>query len=220
MAAEVKEAYELDLRPGMSVEVLTLDNKLTYLGKIDRFNGKMLQISDSVGREVPPVLFGTEVKLRGFLRGLRPFELRGKVCGSTLKFWRIEGLEGQPMHERFYYRQTITLDVKATRPGEDGRPDPATAQPCRLLDISCGGVGLRTRAQYEQGDLIILDKVQLLRTAQPFTLRCRVCNSLQEGIFFRYGCELEDLGEREQDRLLSVILQLQRQAIQARRGGE
>ncbi|MCI8524444.1 MAG: PilZ domain-containing protein [Oscillospiraceae bacterium] len=218
MATEIKEAYELDLRPGMTVEVLTPDNKLTYLGKIDRFNGEMLQISDGVGREVPPVLFGTEVKLRGFLRGLRPFELRGKVRGSTLKFWRIDGLEGQPMHERFYYRQTITLDVKAQRAAEDGRADPATAVPCRILDISCGGVGLRSREQYEVEELLILEQVQLLRDTEPFTFRCRICNARQEGIFFRYGCELEDLGEREQDRLLAVILQLQRQAIQSRRG--
>jgi len=214
--AEVKEAYELDLRSGMSVEVLTLDNKLTYLGKIDRFNGEMLQISDSVGREVPPVLFGTEVKLRGFLQGLRPFELRGKVRGSTRRFWRVDQLEGQPMHERFYYRQTVSLDVQVLRTG-DGAEAPRP-EACRILDISCGGVRLQTRAQFELGDLLLLKDVQLLRDVPPFTLQGRVRNSLQKGIFFCYGCELEGLSEREQDRLLAAILQLQRQTIQSRRG--
>lgn len=237
MATEGKPAFSLDLRAGMNVEVLTLDNKLTFLGRIDRFNGQMVEVSDGAGRETPPVVFGTEVKLRGFLQGLQPFEVLGKVSGSTDWFWRIDELTGQPMHERFYYRQTVSLDVQVFRVTEgdagpksvgssnildvsyytDEQEDPPRPEACRILDISCGGVGLRTRARFETGDALVLREVQLAPGGTPFTLRGRVRNVQQQGIFFRYGCELEGLDERERDRLLAAILQLQRQTIQSRR---
>lgn len=75
-----------EFRPGMLLEVLTQDNRLLLVGKVDWGQGDTLQLCDCNGMELPYIEYDTEVKLRGF-SSAGPFVLKGQVMGNTKEFW-------------------------------------------------------------------------------------------------------------------------------------
>ena len=70
------------LRPGIAVEVLTAEDQLSFVGRVDSLRGDAVIIRESKGDELPPVMYNKEVKLRYF-RDTGNVVLRGKICGST-----------------------------------------------------------------------------------------------------------------------------------------
>ena len=86
---EISQAQteDFEIRPGMMVEALTLNNQLTFVGKVERFGSNgAVTIRESTGQELPPVLYNKEIKLR-FFQGERTMVLHGKICGSGCGSW-------------------------------------------------------------------------------------------------------------------------------------
>lgn len=218
-AEEVTFADELDIRPGMTVEVLTLDNRLTFVGRVDRFNGRSIVIRESRGGELPPVVYNKEIKLR-FFQGQDSLVLHGKICGSSRAIWKLDRLEGRSAKEqRTFFRQRISRDIKAvcTRlDGPEGRE--GETLPCQILDVSAGGLLMSSHTQYEMGDQLRIDDLRLAPEMDTFTFNCRVRRvGKREMGRIRYGCQFDTLPPREQDRLLRAIFIVQREEIRTQK---
>ena len=89
----------LGLYLGMTLEVLTTENKPIFIGRTTDMDDDAIDIASASGGEVPPVLYNTEIRLRGFLPGMRPIMLSGVVCGSAGHFWRVHQLKSLYVQE-------------------------------------------------------------------------------------------------------------------------
>ncbi len=215
-AEEIVTPGNFGLREGTTVEVLTMENRLTFVGKVENFRNGAVMLREAKGDELPPVMYNREVKLR-FFGGKGNVVLCGKVCGSTNLIWKVDSLESKfTKEQRAFFRQRISphtegrcsrrafSGVKATKPVV-----------CQVLDISAGGMLIACEDVYEEGNRLAVTGVCLVKSEDPFSFTCRVRRAggrLDTGLI-RYGCQFETLTPREQDRLLRAIFAVQREEL-------
>jgi len=206
-------------RKGAAVEVMTPENRLLFVGKIEAIQGAAVRIRGANDDMLPMVLVNRDLKLR-FFTEQGSVVLHGKVCGSTMRMWKVDRLRSAFTKEhRAFFRQSISIEIMAQcgkHPGRGGRP--SVMFPCQVLDISAGGMLLSCREVYSEGDYLLVADVPLVAGAPAFQFNCLVRRSgvWKNGVI-RYGCQFVSLSPREQDRLLQAIFTIQREEIRKRR---
>lgn len=212
---QVQFVDELNIRPGMTVEVLTLDNRLTFVGRVDRFGNGAIVIRESRGGELPPVLYNKEIKLR-FFQGQDSLVVHGKICGSSTTIWKLDRLESRSAKEqRAFFRQRISPNTKAMCARQD---DSGKGTECQVLDISAGGMLIASHAEYQVGDQLLITDVRLAQPLDVFSFNCQVRRAgKREMGRIRYGCQFDTLPPKEQDRLLRAIFIVQREEIRTQK---
>lgn len=207
-------------RRGAAVEVMTPENRLLFVGKIEAAQEGAVCIRDTNDDTLPMVLVNKDLKLR-FFTDQGSVVLQGKVCGSTMRMWKVDRLRSAFTQEhRAFFRQSISVEIVAQcgkRTARGGRPN--ALFPCQVLDISAGGMLLSCREIYAEGDLLLVEDAPLLANAPAFSFNCLVRRSgeWKKGVV-RYGCQFLALTARDQDRLLQAIFTIQRQEIRKRKG--
>jgi len=236
---EEQKIKELNLGPGMLVEVMTGDNHLAFLGRVDTFEDGILQIRDLKGDELPPAVYNKEVKLR-FVQGEKIMMLQGVSCGSSKEVWRVDQLQVIYVEERReYFRQSIQVTARmlhadslpvllemarkpvgrpsgrqVSRPA--GRRTAAKVQDntlCEILDVSAGGILVSSAEPCKAGDYLQITEAYLIPEESPFTFTCRVQRAEEKDGRTLCGCHFERLPPKEQDRLLRAIFAIQRKAL-------
>ena len=152
-AVQANADNDFGLRPGMTVEVLTMENRLTFVGRVERVRNGAVTIREAKGDQLPPVLYNKEIKLR-FFREPHNFVLHGKICGSTNLIWKLDRLESKfSKEQRAFFRQRISPNTAAScaKRAVNGRPGTKPA-PCHVMDISAGGILLTSAETYEGED--------------------------------------------------------------------
>lgn len=212
-----------EFRPNMKIEVLTIDNRLIFMGRVRQVEGNVLSIQEETGAKLPYIEYNEVIKLRGFSDS-ESFTVAGQIGGSTASVWKVDRIRAlQAGEQRQYFRQTISVDTElicanAIFDRERGGPlAPPKSVPCRLVDISAGGVAIRCDESFEEGDWLLVVGVQLLPGEVPYSFTCKVLRVSGKEKPFQYGCSLCYMSTEEQERLVRTILALQRRALQARR---
>ena len=209
-----------DLRPGMKVEVMTPEDRLLFVGRVNTIYDGAISIREAYDATLSMVLVNKPLKLR-FFREQDNLVLRGKVCGSTMKMWKVDRLESAfTQEQRAYFRQSISVELEAQcgrLSGED-EPDQQTF-PCQVLDISAGGMLIGCKEAFNAGDRLCITDVPLVANEPAFSFNCQVRRAgvWNKGVI-HYGCQFESLTPKEQDRLLRAIFTIQREEIRKRRG--
>lgn len=211
-----------ELKPGMAVEVLTMGNELIFSGKVESYDGKMMSVRDTRGRELPVGVYGKPVKLR-FERSESNLMVYGKICRSSAEAWTLDELEEQfvaPRRSFFRQRIDVAAEVTCTRrgPAEPELRRGVTWQPCRVTDVSAGGLQLSSKEPFQEGDMLSVRNARLVASGPAFTFSCRVRRSIvtEDGTTL-CGCAIESMPARDQSQLEEVIFVLQREEIQRRR---
>lgn len=212
----------LIIQPGNMVEVLTEDNRLELLGRVMNYTGDMITIQEAQGQDLLPVLYNRDVKMRITQNGVSCIIL-GKICGSTNKFWKIDRLQKTAVSEkREFFRQVVRTGAKAQCLKRSARAPRLSRgvnpSPCSVLDISAGGILIRSSEPFQLGDCLQVTDVRI-GDERPFRFICyvqRVENELGRGA--QFGCQFEPMDQREEDRLLRAIFSIQRKEIQKSRG--
>ena len=212
------ETVQIELQPGMMAEVMTPDNRLLFVGRVDKVQETGVSIRETNDETLPMVLVNKPVKVR-FYRETDNIVLHGKVCGSTIKMWKVDRLQSTfTSEQRAFFRQSISVNIEAQcgRPTRAGRS--GALFPCKVLDISAGGMLISSAEVYIEGERILVDRVPLVRDAPTFSFNCRVrrAGEWKKGVN-RYGCQFEALAPRDQDRLLQAIFTIQREEIKKRK---
>lgn len=212
----------VDFPPGMTVKVLTAENKPAFVGKVERYRNGAVTIQEEKGGEVPPVVYNTEVKL-SFVQDGKSGEVHGRVCGSSAKIWKLDRLEAHSAKEnRAAFRQSISVEApaKCARLSGAGRP-PTPPAPCQVLDVSAGGISFSSEEEYAVGDRLSITDVHLVKYGETFRFRCQVrrAGEREDGVV-RYGCQFEPLSPREEDLLLEAIFTAQRQQLRRQKDKE
>lgn len=208
-----------NLQPGMMTEVMTPDNRLLYVGRVNTVFDNAVSIREINDDILPMVLVNKEVKLR-FFREQDNLVLQGQVCGSTMKMWKIDRMKSAFTREqRAFFRQSISVDVEAQCGKRTGAGGPAKVTfPCRVVDISAGGMLISSRETFTLGDRLHVTDIRLVASEPAFAFNCQVRRAgvWKKGVF-RYGCQFESLSLKEQDRLLRAIFAVQREEIRKRK---
>ena len=215
--AQWMDPAELGLSPGMLVEVLTSDNYIAFLGRVDSIKDGAVILRDKRGDELPQVMYNREMRL-SFKREGETTMLRGKICGCSDEVWKLDQLESMfTKDQRTAFRQSISTSI----PAKCHRRRPPRGEPekdgtdCHVVDVSSGGLMFSSGETYETGDRLALKGVRLTESMDPFSFNCqvrRVGTPDEDGIT-RYGCQFEPMSERDQDRLLRAIFTIQREEI-------
>ena len=223
-STEAAQEEKVKITQGMTLQVLSTSNTLIFLGRVEQLEHGSIRISDVNGQPVPPVMYNTEIKLNGFLPGTETSVCYGFVEGSTEYFWKIGKITGKKMRDnREFFRQKIAVDAQVMCVNRifDAKRlvmDEGTF-PCKLLDLSGGGVRMSTKANYMVGDWLFIKDAELLDGKQSFSFTCRVRRVEDGRRENTYGCEFEGLTEKEQDRLIEAVFLLQRQETRRRDDG-
>lgn len=216
--AQWMDPAELGLRPDMLVEVMTTDNYLAFLGRVDGIKDGAVILRDNRGNELPQVMYNREIRL-SFKRNGETAMLQGKVCGCSGEIWKLDQLESLfTKDQRASFRQSISTSIEAKchrRRPPRGEPEKEGTD-CHVIDVSSGGLMFSSVESYERGERLTLKGVRLSEAMEPFNLNCqvrRVGDPGEDGVTRRYGCQFDPMPDREQDRLLRAIFTIQREEI-------
>ncbi len=213
------ETRVIELQPGIMAEVMTPENRLIFVGRVERVQETGVSIREINNDTLPMVLVNRPVKVR-FYREAGNIVLHGKVCGSTMRMWKVDRLKSTFIKEqRAFFRQSISVDVEARCGKIPTRGEqPNTFFPCQVLDISAGGILISCSEPFNEGARLMITDVSLVAGAPSYTFNCQIrrASEWRKGLS-RYGCQFESLSPREQDSLLHAIFTIQREEIRKRR---
>ena len=203
---------ELEIYSDMRVVVETPEEKLLFIAKLQNPQGstaQLYQYSDGeifrdTGMEDYEEKGSVSVKLRGYNnRRRKAVFMEGVITPQAKHIWQVTDLTITKVeNERSFSRLSTDIDGMITLYGE------TEANPCRLLDISAGGVSIGSQCRYHKGDKFLLS-TKLLECGSPFTVYCEVLRVIEKGeSVFEYGCEFVELTEVEQERIAQSMAQL------------
>ena len=212
--AQWMEPAELGLRPGMTVEVLTPENRLVFLGKVEAIKDGSVTVRDNRWNEVPQVTYNREMRL-SFKHDGDTTMVRGKICGCSDEIWKLDQLESMfTKDQRTAFRQSISTSIPAKCYRRTLRGDPEKdGIDCNVVDVSSGGLMFSSLGTFETGDRLVLMNVRLTESMEPFSFSCQVRREVRTEDGIRYGCQFERMSDRDRDRLLQAIFIIQREEI-------
>lgn len=209
-----------ELFTGMKAEVLTPANVLIFVGKLRLMSGgDVVEVRGKAGGVIPRGLYNQPIKLRCYQKDGGVLTLNGFVAQNSFDFWRIERINYPHNTEnRNYFRQNA---------GTEGYILSSTASagrkiPCKVLDISGGGARVLTERLFTKGDVFQLEAA-FLPGEEPHCINCKIMRITVRSVTgspskkYEYGCQFEDLSDRDQERLLQSIFTLQRKTLRAQR---
>ena len=216
-AAKWMDPVQLGLSPGMTVEVMTAENHLAFLGKVEAIKDGTVTVRDNRWNELPQVMYNREMRL-SFKHNGDTTMVRGKICGCSDEIWKLDQLESMfTRDQRASFRQSISTSI----PAKCHRRRPPRGDPekegldCHVIDVSSGGLMFSSAESYESGERLLIRGARLAESLDPFSFNCQVrrVGSPDEDGIARYGCQFEPMSDRDQDRLLRAIFIIQREEI-------
>ena len=218
MPNDTNQEQAIEIRTGMSLEVLTQENQVIFLARVEEIRNGAVKLVNASGGAVPQVFYNTEIKLRRVLSNAQTVLLQGVVRGNSERFWLIEDLTGQVRVGRSFFRQEVSVKARVSCIKSSSGPRKSREVPCELLDISGGGVRIGSAEQYQSGDLLLVAGASFAPVKGEFSFCCRVLRVEQRRKQYIYGCQFEGMTQKEQDRLIETIFVLQRQSAQHKLG--
>ncbi len=207
---------------GSPCEVRTMDNDLLSPGKVGAVGDETLDIVSSKGERMPLHYYNAPVKINIFSTSEGKFSLGGNIYISNEKFWRISNVTLFDNFEKrgFFRIRTDALGEILLHPEEEEAPEQMAHRlfPVKLLDVSLCGVGFVADCNLELGEDVLIRKLKMQEKEKEFSFLAKVRRKgMQRDAGTVYGVSIEEISEREMDRLCRIIFALQREEIQRRR---
>ena len=148
------------------------------------------------------------MRLRGYsIRKSKAAHLEGVIRPSEdERIWRAEKLALSKLeNERAYFRMDVAMDASIAAVGRPG----AEEEPCKLVDLSVGGVRIASPNQHQVGERLLLS-VDLTPGKPPSTILCQILRVIGQERDYEYGCRFIELNDADEDRIVQVMFALQR----------
>lgn len=200
---------DLEIYSGMRVEVTSEDGRMFLTATLVDLRGDRAELeSQSEGN----LLAGTEEPIPVTIRGYSSLENKAVLLEGTIRpgpsgLWEAESLVlVKRSNDRAFFRVDTSIDAGVTPMGSFSSQE----EPCKVLNISVGGVCVGSKLRHNVGDKFIL-QVRLLPELEPSMMFCQVLRILErKADYFEYGCQFLRLSSTDEDRILQIIFDLQR----------
>ncbi|MCI9156208.1 MAG: PilZ domain-containing protein [Lawsonibacter sp.] len=200
---------DLELYSGMQVEVTSEDGRMFLTATLLDLRGDRAQLEP---RSEGNLLAGTEEPVPVTLRGYSSLEGKAVVLEGTIRpnpngLWEAEHLVlVKRGNDRAFFRVDTNIDAGVTPMGSFSSKE----EPCKVLNISVGGIFVSSKLRHNVGDKFIL-QVKLLPELEPSLMFCQVLRILERRAdYFEYGCQFLRLNSADEERILQIIFDLQR----------
>lgn len=132
--------------------------------------------------------------------------MEGFITPKPDNIWHVDELKiAEIVNDRAFFR--LSTDIKATLTTFSGHG--ASEQPCRLLNISIGGVCIGSEYVHHIDDRFLLN-VKLLEDRAPSAMYCQILRITEkEQSKYEYGCKFLELTEADQDQIAQNIFTFQ-----------
>lgn len=201
---------DLEIYSGMRVEVTSDDGRMFLIAVLTGLRGDHAQLRPAIEGSLLTTL---EEPVLVTLRGYSSREKKAVIMKCTVRsggknFWQAEHLSLiKRSNDRAFFRIGTSLAGKLAPAGQLNAP----AEDCRLLNISVGGACISTGIRHNIGEKFLL-WAKLTPNSEPTQVVCQIVriNERQHGSF-EYGCRFLDLSDAEEERILQIIFDMQRQ---------
>lgn len=204
------EAEKLKPYGGMQVEVTTLQGKELFIARLDNLQGTTAQLrqysdadssaeGESAGR----------IQIRGYsIEEEKAIYLEGSLLPKSERVWQVEDLKLlKKENDRAFFRVDTDLEASVRSVGKIEVKEGL----CRLLNISVGGVCIRSAIQYHEKERLMLN-VKWMEENDVSFLLCKVLRvSKKEDDQFEYGCCFLELEETDRQKVAQTVFKLQRE---------
>lgn len=209
-SAAAAEEVDLEVYNGMRVEVTSHQGQILFVAKLlDPWGAqaRLRQYFDAaVSREQEEPL---SVRIRGYSdRERKAVYMEGRILPEGDDMWKVGDLKVLRMgNERAFFRMETDLEATATMfSGLE-----AGEKPCRMLNISVGGAGIRSASRYHMGDKFLL-KVRLMPDKPVSAMFAQVVRVVErEGEASDYGCQFLEMTPEEEEKITQNIFAVQLQ---------
>jgi len=197
---------DLAIYAGMRVEVTSADRSVFLAARLQGLRGDraQLKLSTDAGltdRPKEPI----PVTLRGYSsKENRAAFLMGTVRVTDGGVWQVEDLRLVKWNDN---RANVRVETDAEGTVKlAGGPE----EPCRLVNISQGGVCVGIETCHEVGDTFTL-RVKPYPEAGTLVQHCQFLRILErrQG-YYEYGCKFIDLSPADEERILRCVTELQK----------
>lgn len=203
-------AEDLEVYSGMRVEVTSDDGRMFLVARLTGLRGDHAQLKPATEGGL---LVALEEPVLATLRGYSSKENKAVILRCTVRsgannVWQAEHLVlVKRSNDRAFFRITTSLTGKLAPVGQLNAPP----EVCRLLNISVGGACISTGIRHNIGDKFLLWS-KLIPNSEPIQVICQIVriNERRYGSF-EYGCRFLNLSEAEEDRILQIIFNMERQ---------
>lgn len=191
---------------GMRIEVMNENGELLFVGRSDITAGGMLELQPITVPRISPNAKYVSVVMRGYEDSVKKaVHMEGGISPRTNGRWAIEdfSVTGKD-NDRAFYRQDTVIggDVMPLRQaGVDSHP-------CRVVNISAGGVCIFVDAEYRRDEKLLL-RSSLLEGWELTPLVCVVRRITPRKGGFEYGCEFTELNSATEDIIAKAIMEMQ-----------
>ena len=196
---------------GMRMEVMDTKERLIFVARATvTWEGEMCLWPLTKSR-----LNGDEVSYPVLLRGYdeasrKAVHMTGYITRGDDGGWSVEDPEITAKdNDRAFFRQGTGLEGEVM----PMKQNDIFRAPCRLVNISAGGVCVRTQASFQLGDRLLLQS-RLLKDWEVVPLMCVVRRGVKRKAYMEYGCEFVDLTEKQEDMIVKAILEMQTNPMQ------
>ena len=196
---------------GMQVEVLSSEGSLLFIARLsvsDSGKAKLWQVSEGF---IPPFEPPLPVKLRGYFEhDKKAVHFEGEASLTQENLWELENLRLiSEENDRAFFRENTQLTGDVRLVGWVG----AESKPCDIVNLSAGGVCIRSAEEYQKDDKLLLTAA-LHEGAEPVTLLCEVRRvTLKPNGQNEFGCRFVNLDGPREDQIAETIMELQRQKL-------
>lgn len=208
---------------GCSCEIITMDNDLLQVGKIQSVledeKGTALEIAPSDGEEMMTAAYGLPVKINIFSNKLGFLGLGGKIYIAHGAFWRINEISTVGQNERRdYFRVKVNTHAEVIGPVAANETDTFK---CAVLSVSLSGLLFAVEDEscnFSIGTELEVRGLRVQTDGSFFDIRCEVCRTDEHHALGKlYGCRYIETDTKDTDRLCQDIFAKQRYDIQKQR---
>lgn len=193
---------------GMRFEVMDEREHLLFSARAGVTWDGALELRPTIVPRFPPGASYIPVLLRGYEPSVKKaIHMEGNIVPLGDGRLQVEDLKltGKD-NDRAFYRQATAI-VGSVMPL---RQRGVEALPCRVLNVSAGGVCLQVRAECMVGEKLLL-RSSLLDGWKEMALMCVVRRATRRKNAFEYGCEFVDLSPALEEAISRAILEMQLQ---------
>lgn len=192
----------------LRVEVTSFDGQLLFVAKLVDPVGTTAQLQQFFDSALPEDTEPVQVLIRGFdPPSKKAVYMEGVVSPLPDHIWKVEDLVVTRVgNDRAFFRLDTNIDAHITK--FTGRN--AGEHPCKLLNISVGGVCIAAERQFWEGDRLMLN-VQLCEERDNSIMYCQVLRVIEKkGEPTQYGCQFLELTEADEGKITQNIFDIQR----------